>query len=242
LSDIDFQNGFITGMATRGLTKSITFADSMTLRGYLIANGSRGVWPLKLKDGAWCAVPAPTSAIYALNSGPYNRMVASLSADAMAILSPFFGGGALDGASMTRMLDADAMVRSYDTDVFDTPVPNPLEISTANELIVALGGREFSKYNSGIAIAGYFRHNAGYTGPILVSTVAENSFYIAGGGVKTDVTQFTYNSTTYYRSSTEWFMGGALTDTSGMNRWLVSSGAWITPADAAIALIDEYFA
>lgn len=70
MSDIDFQNGFLCGMATKGLNKSVGALETgYTLYGHLIENGSRGVWPLILKDGAWKATQVVSSSIYSVING-----------------------------------------------------------------------------------------------------------------------------------------------------------------------------
>ena len=69
MSDIDFQNGFLCGIATKGLVQSTsTLGQGYLLAGHLIMNGSRGVWPLVLIGDLWVAQPIPSSCYYVIES------------------------------------------------------------------------------------------------------------------------------------------------------------------------------
>lgn len=74
-AETDFQNGFICGMATKGLIRTYGSLDGGDLLcGYPINNGSFGAWPLVLEDGVWAAYPQPSSAIYQVED--FSRLAA----------------------------------------------------------------------------------------------------------------------------------------------------------------------
>lgn len=227
-------------MATRGLTKSLTFADSLTLKGHLIANGSRGVWPLMLENGVWKSKPAPTSAPYLALNGP-DLPEQFLTLSAVSIGESFIAGDSHEADELLSLL-ASAQARSYSTEITDNPdVDTSLELTDANALICTFSGREYRKTNAGLCIAAYFYHDAGYWGPMLVSETSSAVSYTTSGRAFNALGTVSYGGKTWYYSNTEYFMGGNPTDTSGTGRVKLNNGAMLSVSNAALALLDLYF-
>lgn len=91
-----------------------------------------------------------------------------------------------------------------------------LVLNTAT-LICTLKSRTYTKVNEGWALAAYIGTTS--SGPLLISTVADNVTYIASsGGPFTYAGTLIYNGVTYYYSATEHFWGGDYSDTSGTGR------------------------
>ena len=70
MSDIDFQNGFVCGMATKGMIKVANPTNGdFAIAGLLVNNGSRGVWPLVANGSFWIAKQVVSSSTYLLIGG-----------------------------------------------------------------------------------------------------------------------------------------------------------------------------
>lgn len=112
----------------------------------------------------------------------------------------------------------------------------------ADDLLCTLSKRNYYKAYNGWALVAYYYCTTGYSGPILVSDVAENvaftttwdkSILTYGGTV-------TYNNKTYYYSSTEYFMPGNLMNTSANKLYKCNNGYQISVQNAALELLENY--
>ncbi len=117
-------------------------------------------------------------------------------------------------------------------------------IYDANSLLVTLSGRDFYKANNGGALIGYVYRNEAWTGPLLVSENANSVAFTQtyDGLTSPSRGSFTYNDTTYYYSSANYFMAGNQTDTSGLNRTKYTDSNQNTDTaliNAAKELIDD---
>lgn len=97
---------------------------------------------------------------------------------------------------------------------FETITKEMLEITDSSTLICVLGSSAYTKTNTGLAIGGYGTpYGSNTSGPILVSTTPENSYY--GGG---DVQSFTYDGdgNIYYYYQYGFINASNITSTSGV--------------------------
>ena len=105
--------------------------------------------------------------------------------------------------------------------------------------VCILSGRTYTKVNSGFAVVGMYNKSDNYTGPLLVSTVANSVVYntSSGGGPWSYMTTITHGGKTWYVSEDEYFWTGTPADTSGLDRYMCSSR---TAAAAAEELLTAY--
>ena len=113
--------------------------------------------------------------------------------------------------------------------------PDNMVASQADETICILSGRRYRKSRDGRAFVGYM-FNGSYTGPLLVSDVSADAvIYNGGSGEKLSSGTVEFNGKTFWYNSGEYWMGGNISDTSGLNRYKIPGTS--TLPEAALALI-----
>ena len=138
-------------------------------------------------------------------------------------------------ATMISILTINSYAISYDDN-------NIMYSDKADDLLCTLSKRNYYKAYDGWALVAYYYCSTGYSGPILVSDVAENVAFTTTWDKKilTYGGTITYNGKLYYYSSTEYFMPGNLENTDTNKLYKCNNGNQISVQDAALELLDKY--
>lgn len=112
----------------------------------------------------------------------------------------------------------------------------------SGELLCTLSGRNYYKAYDGWAITAYYYCSSGYSGPILVSDVAENVAFSTShdGNIHTYGGTVTYGAKTYYYSSPDYFMSGNHTNTAATELYRCNGGNMLSTQNAALEVLEKY--
>lgn len=125
-----------------------------------------------------------------------------------------------------------------------------LEVTEMNVVLCIIGGRTFSKVNSGLAICAIFDFGRNWRMPILVSEYIDAVKYTTSlGGIHNYLTTFQYDSKTYYVSNYNYAMGANLELVNPLNLPVLNEITNVSLYTQSIAgqqqaakdLLDYYF-